>query len=476
MRNFTNEEIKTLVDNGFIMPASEKYHIRYYPKKTSKFAPVGYPVIFDKNEFLKCNNDFPVTLLKEYHFTFESQGKYYHNSYLIPNGLQDLVNFNSDNVELFNKLQEWIALSELFILEETTGKKQQQIEIDLLKLFRELYFLYILDRKTNFSPTDNLFFDLFDNGQSYRHIIKKYIPHLFASFNNQPDTFNIITETTENLILFEKFAIANTKEHHASFCNIRYNLLNLWSYLLEKKSLVGSYNIASPFYQNFKNALLHFNYNRCAIKDTIYLLEWLNPYDFSLLKDIYLELLKKSNKVALSNYVKEKLTLNNALPQLSQELVIKQVSSLVYKHTFTFDFSLIKSYVNDHLYAGQCLVAIVEKAFRENELDCSKVAWQHLKKDNVIIFLIETVQKNKTEELNKKLIIYMNTVLSPEFLDEAMVKLLCKHASNAYTRKDYENSKGVMSKYLNLKDKFLLKAKLEKKLVSKKSTEKIKKI
>lgn len=477
MRNFTNEEIKDLIINGFLMPAGEKYYIQYYPNKVSKLAPVGYPVLFDKKEFIKRNNTFPVTILKEYQLNFETPQRYFNDNYLVPNGIQEFADFNLDNIELVNKFQEWVALSEIFILEQTTGKKQEQIESDLLKLFRELYYLYLMDRKAIFSPIDNLFFDLFENGQHYRHLVKKKTPKDFDTFNNNPDIFSHIIDTTDDLVLFEKSAIANTnKHHHSYYCSIRNSSLNLWNYLLYRKSILGSYKVVSPFYEQFRKVLFNSNYNRLAIKDTTLLLEWLDRYDFSLLQDIYLELLKKSNKVALSNYVKEKLTIHNALPQVSKQLVIKKVSSFIYKDIFTFDFSLIKSFVNDHLYAGQCLVAIVEKSFRENELDCSKLGWNHFTKENIIVFFIETVQEDKIDMLSKKLVGYMNVVLSPEFLDDDMIKLLCKHASNAYSRKEYEKDKKVMAKYFTLKDKFLLKEKLEQKLVSKNTNEKIKKI
>lgn len=478
MRNFTTEELKFLVDNGYLMPAEEKYYKKGYPTKNKKQQhPVGYPILIDKEKFIEKNYNFPDIGLKLYNFKFVEHGNCFKDFYLVPNGLQDMINFNK-NPELHTLLQKWIGLSEIFILENTTGEKEQQLEIDLLKLFREIYYLYIINRQLDLSPIHSLYFNLAEQGQYYREMLYKNFPKAFEDINhsNMP-LLNSIIETSDDLIQFETSIIQNSQRRgYNSYCSIRIGMLQIWNTLLNYKSLKSSYKIESPFFHKFKEHLFSLKYNRISPDVTINVLEWLFLYDFSLIKDIYIKILQNSNKKPLNLFIEEKLKLHNCLPEVSKHLVRSQKTIIIYQELFSFDFGYIKTHVNNHVYAGECLVAIVEKAFREHEKNCSRVSWQHFDTENVVEFLIETLDQAMLPDLISTLISYINTALSPEFLDEPTIKLLCKHPSNAFSRKLYENDKKVMEKYLNLKDKIVLKNKLEKKLVPKKSTEKVKKI
>lgn len=476
MRNFNENELQYLVENGFLMPSGAEYYISYYPGKEKKrYSTVGFPVIMDKAEFIKSSKNFPSQIFKDYHFTIKNQGNYYHDAFLIPNGLQEMIDFNIHNEALVNKLKEWIQLSEVYILEATKEKEEFEIELTLLRIFRELYFLYLQDIKTNISPINDKFFILHQNGSIHRQFLFSILPKNHALINNTSlPIFNSVLETTEDIILFENSAIFN-KVKLPRFCNIPISILHLWNALITQKYGKSCYNETSPFLKSFKK-VLYDNYSR-SIKDTIHILEWVNLYDFSVIKDIYIYFLTNSSKTSLIKYVEDKLKSHNALPEVSQELLVKQENSTIYNAKFYFNFNLIKTYVNHHIYAAECLMGIVQVSFEKEEPDCTRIEWRNIEESNTIVFSIETLQSDKVNTLNEKLISYINAVLSSEFLDNDMIKLLSKHSSNSYSRKRYEDNKEVILKYLHVKQKFVLKEHLDKKLTKKlKSTEKVKKI
>lgn len=477
MRNFTNQEIKFLVESGFLMPLGKKISKNHYPsKKPRKEYPVGYPLLIDKKSFINQNSNFPTCFLQKYDFLNQEDEPNFSNFYLLPYGIQDMIDFNVDNHTLTKKLKEWINLSEIFILENTTEEQEQQLEIELLKLFREMYFLYLVDRKIVLSPVEKIFFELDDQGQTYRTILNKDFPKAFEDINHSSaPLLSSIIHTTDDLIHFENSVIENPSIAN-DFCSIRSGMLYLWADLLTYKSLNGSYHIESPFFHQFKDSLFRLHYNSISPDVTINVLEWLTYYDFSLLKDIFINILFNSNKIKLNTYIEDKLKLHNSLPDISPQLVLEKNHCIIYQENFSFNFGLIKNHVNNSLFAGESLIAIVEKAFLKDEKDCYRINYKRSATENIIYFSIEALSQSILHNLVSKLLVYIQVVLSPEFLDYDMITLLCKYGENSPIRKLHENDTNVMEKFLNVKEKTFLRNKLEKKLVPKKSTEKVKKI
>lgn len=478
MRNFTHEQIEILVNNGFLMPGHfQPQHVYedYENKKERAFSYLaGSPVIIGKSYFIRENNNFPTHLLKEY--TIEVTQSFrpsMQDVFYIPSGLQDMNNFNENNPQLVEKLKEYIDLSQLYLDNELNAKEKIKTQLGLLEIFRQLFCIYVLDCYSSLSVTSDTFLKFYQQGLEYRTNFKTFNSSAFKSFNiNEVDILSAVFENTEDLIVFEN-ATLNTKVYFKRFHDIPVHVLPAWKQILIYKSWAGSYP-QSPYFEKFKNNIRSYNYN--ATQTTIDLLELLNMYHFSLLKDTYLTILKNCNKPGLITYIEEQLKKHNCLPQSSETLIIKKDSYVIYNDTYHLSFNFFKSYVKNHVYAAQCLIAIVAKSFKLNELDCSRIHYSFVKDSDTVIFLIETLQPHTIEELSKKFLDYIKCVLLPEFLDDNTIKLLSTHPSNAYSRKLYEDDKNVMGKYLTLKDKFLLKQKMENKLVTKQSNEKVNKI
>lgn len=468
MRDFTNEELKLLVDNGYLMPI-KSYHNQFYQDKkdTAFFSLAGSPVPIEKQYFIRESKNFPIHLLKPYSIQVtKSFTQSMQDVYIVPSGIEDMINFNENNQQLVDKLKEYIELSEFYIHQELDSKENIKTQLHLLKLFRELYFIYIVDCYGSFSVTSDTFLKLYKQGQDYRTMFKKFnSPGLKLLKQSDVSILSSVFDNIEDLVLFEE-ATLNSKIHGKKFHNIPLHVVPLWKNILIYKAWAGSYQ-QSPYFEKFKKALLSSNYNMTAIQTSLDLLELLSVYEFSLLNNIYLTILKNCNKSALIEYIEEKLKNNNCLPEVSHTLIIKKESSVIYNDTFHLNFDFFKHHVKNHVYAAQCLIGIVEKSFKNEEKDCSKIHWLFVKDSGTIIFSIETIKPDSIETLSKKLVEYIHCVLSNEFLDEDMIKFLSKHSSNSYDRIKHEHNKFVTDKYLNIKNKFLLKGNLEKKLVNK---------
>lgn len=481
MRNFTEQEIKSLVDNGFLMPKINRYYSNWYlyPGKPEKIKtetpssvslsnlPLGYPILVGKQMLVKKDFQFPVELLTPYSFFLDEKSV---ELYLVPNGLSELANFPSDNIELTDKLNEWAKLSECYITENTVVEEFSQTEMDLLKIFREICFFYLKLNINSITPTSKEFFKLYEQGQEYRNSLAKNFKSIYFKLekHNKLDELMVsILNEPKDIIFFEEEIL----KHHGnlywdgsnSICGIEITFAQLWYGIVEEKYKGSSYKELSPFLKKFRDKLYDSRERKRSVADVKNILKWMEIYDFSLIKDDYLHFFNNSGKKDIIQFVEKKLKEKDSLPKSSLHLLIKEDVKTVYTNTLTINFNLIKEKIANHVLGAETLVALVNKAFLEDEKDCTHISYEIFFNEGIVKFLIESLDINSTKELSEKLLTYLNSVISSGFLTVDMIKELIKHG-NSLERRKYENVKKIMDEYLQINRPSLLKNELGKEL------------
>jgi hypothetical protein len=493
MRNFTDEEISFLVENGFLMPSISKYERNWYlyPGKPEKLKretngslylsslPLGYPIVVEKEKLIKKDFVFPIELLTPYPFTLKEKPI---ELYVIPNGLTSIANFPSDNDELTAKLNEWKKFADCYISENTVMEEFSQTEMDLVKCFRDLYLIYIKLHINLITPTSKEFFKLYEQGQEYRNILAsnfKSIHSTLESYKKFDQLMADIFEESKDIILLEEEIL----KHHGSLywdgrnsvCGIEVNFAHLWYGIVQEKYKSNSYKEISPFLKKFRNKLYDNQEKRRSVADVKRIFSWMQLYDFSILKEDYLHFFNHSAKKDIIQFVEKKLKEHNALPKVSSALLIKEDVKTVYTNTLTINFNLIKEKIANHVLGAETLVALVTKAFREDEKECTFISSEIIINEGIVNFLIESLNATTTKELSEKLLTYLNSVISSGFLTVNMIKELIKHG-NSLERRRYENDKKIMDEYLRINRPALLKNELGKELVTNQVKKKVNKL
>jgi hypothetical protein len=491
MKNFTNQEIAFLVENGFLMPEMDKYDIEWYlyPNKPIRikndsrdsFAltklPLGYPVLVRAEKIIKKIPNFKLEWLKSYPLSLNGKPI---DLYMVPKGLEKLINF-SNSEELINKLNDWLDLSEKYVAENSDNNEMSQTEIDLLTTFRQLYFIYITLENKDISPISEVFLKNYEQGRRYRDCLStefKKIHKSLISDNKFYELLANIFESEQDIILLEEEILKNHFDKYwgtRGLCGIELPFAHLWYNILNQKYKGSSYKEISPFLLKFRKTLYDYKEKSRAAKDVKTIFNWMAIYDFSILKEDYLHFFNNSPKKEIIQFIEKKLKENNALPKVSSQLLIKEDVKTVYTNTLTFNFDLIKEKIANHILGAETLLAIVTKAFRESEKECTFISYEIFAKDGIFNFLIESLDINSTKELSEKLITYLNSVISSGFLTLDMIKELIKHG-NSLERRRYENDQKIMKEYIRINSTALLNKELDKELKTNVEKKKINKL
>lgn len=493
MRNFTEQEISFLVNNGFLMHSVYKFDRDWllYPGKPEKMKrkahtvlqssnlPLGYPILVTKEKLNGRYSKFPINLLKPYPFI--SNGKDV-DLYLIPNGLIEIEHFPDNNNELTSKLNEWSNLADIYITENTVMEKFSQTEMDLIKLFRELYLLYLKSTINLFNPISKEFFKLYKEGQEYRSNLSKNFKKVYSSLaNNQKfnELMVNILEKTEDIILFEEEIL---KQHgnfywggKHSFCGIDFTFADLWHGISKEKYKNNLCTEISPFLKRFRSKLYDYQEKTRSAIEVNKILSWMEIYDFSIIKEDYLHFFNNSPKKDVIQFTEKKLKEKDALPKVSTQLLIQEDIKTVYTNTLTMNFNFIKEKIANHVLGAETLIAITTKSFREDEKECTFISYEISFNDGIVKFLIESLDMIATKELSEKLLTYLNSAISSGFLTVDMIKELIRHG-NSLDRKKHENDKKIMAQYIMINRPALLKNELGKELGTNAGKKKVNKL
>lgn len=464
MKNLTHQDIRFLVESGKLMPKrSDDSKSIIFPGKPPRVNdkhhsgcgshPAGYPVLNTCN-VIDLDNIFPFIIMKDNT-----------KKYLMPECFYHV--FNADNLDSYNHLEEkfkkWGNIAKIYISEDIKDDSISDVEIELLSVFRDIYADYVIEKYPDLNIVSKDFFELLNNDNLYRIILHDNMNVIFSGLTSLESIyqyiFDNVIENEHNLFKFEEDIITkfcNNDIIMNQVANIRVHILNFWSDIIFHK-YEKKYKNDSPILGHLMKHL--YSYKDKYPSDIVSLLYWLDVYDISVLKK---DLLFFFNNVHHQEFVETigKILEPHNIPSKKSSFLYVQPTQSIYKKTIVLDINNIREKLKSSLLGTETLMAIIATSFKQDEKNYCDIIYEINVDEEFIKFHIEANDKHTAEQLSKNFLSYIESSMSPLFLNQDIIRKLINHQKHT-TRTKYEQDAYIMDTYTQIKNKFLLNAQLQ---------------